>query len=94
VYGNTSGTNTGASSDIKSARYYMRSALNEYAMGEKFYAPWTDEEIENRMREEYRRTCDMVREHREVLDALTDRLLQQKSMDQTQLEEFFTEVGI
>jgi hypothetical protein len=36
----------------------------------------------------------MIRENRKVLDALTDRLVQQKSMDQTQLEEFFASMDI
>ena len=46
------------------------------------------------MREQYQRTAQMIREHRHVLDALTDRLTTQKSMDQLQLEEFFAEAKI
>ena len=94
VYGDTAGNNTGASSDIKQARYFMKASLNEYAMGDKLYARWTPDEIEAEMKEQYQRTCQMIRENRTVLDALTDRLVQTKSMDQTQLEAFFRESGI
>ena len=94
VYGEVSGNNTGASSDIRQARYFMKSSLNDYAMGEKLYARWSQEEIEQKMREQYQRTAQMIREHRHVLDALTDRLTTQKSMDQLQLEEFFAEAKI
>ena len=94
VYGETAGNNTGASSDIRQARYFMKASLNDYAMGEKLYARWTQEEIEEQMRQQYRRTQEMIHDYRTALDALTDRLVQQKSMDQTQLEEFFRTVGI
>ena len=94
VYGETTGNNTGASSDIRHARYYMKISLNDYAMGDKLYARWTQDEIEALMQQQFRRTCTMLREHRAVLDALTDRLAAQKSMDQTQLEEFFTSMNI
>ena len=94
VYGETAGNNTGASSDIRQARYFMKTSLNDYAMGEKLYAEWTQEEIEVQMRKQYEQTCEMIRTHRTVLDALTDCLVQQKSMDQTQLEAFFASVGI
>jgi ATP-dependent Zn protease len=94
VYGDIAGNNTGASSDIRQARYFMKSSLNDYAMGEKLYARWTQEEIEQQMQSQYQRTCQMIRENRKVLDALTDRLVQQKSMDQTQLEEFFASMDI
>ncbi len=94
VYGDTAGTNTGASADIKQARYFMKLCLNEYAMGDKLYARWTQDEIEQQMKKEYNRTCEMIRDNRAVLDALTDKLVQHKSMDQTQLEDFFTSMNI
>lgn len=94
VYGDTEGTNTGASSDIRMARYYMKTSLNDYAMGDKLYARWTQEEIEQQMKTQYQRTCQMIKDNRTVLDALTDRLTQQKSMDRTQLEEFFASMNI
>ena len=31
VYGDIAGNNTGASSDIRQARYFMKSSLNDYA---------------------------------------------------------------
>lgn len=94
VYGDTAGTNTGASSDIQHARYYMKMCLNEYAMGEKLYARWTQDELEKRMQEEYARTQDMIQKNRAVLEALTDNLMKHKSMDQTQLEEFFASMNV
>jgi len=94
VYGDTAGTNTGASSDIRQARFYMKSSLNDYAMGEKLYARWTQDEIEQQMQQQYQRTCRMIRENRNVLDALTDRLVADKSIDQTQLEKFFASMNI
>ncbi len=94
VYGETAGTNTGASSDIRMARYYMKTSLDDYAMGEKLYANWTQEEIEQQMKAEYERTRHMIRENRETLDALTDLLTKQKSLDQTQLEAFFSSRSI
>ena len=94
VYGEVAGNNTGASSDLRQARYFMKTSLNDYAMGEKLYARWTQEEIEQQMQKQYQRTREMIREHRTVLDALTDRLVQHKSMDQTQLEAFFKEMNI
>lgn len=94
VYGETAGTNTGASSDIRQARYFMKTSLNDYAMGDKLYARWTQEEIEEQMRQQYERTRSMIRQNRRILDSLTERLVQRKSMDQTQLEEFFDAMGI
>ncbi len=94
VYGEEAGNNTGASSDIRQARYFMKTSLNEYAMGEKLYARWTQDEIEEQMQREYQRTRQLIQENRAVLDALTDCLVQHKSMDQTQLEEFFTNMNI
>ena len=73
---------------------FMKISLNEYAMGEKLYARWTQEEIEQQMKLQYQRTRQMIQDHRDVLDALTDRLVQQKSMDQLQLEEFFTSMKV
>lgn len=94
VYGDIAGNNTGASSDLRQARYYMKVSLNDYAMGDKLYARWTQQEIEGLMQQQYQRTITMIRENRRVLDALTDHLVQHKSMDQTQLEEFFGTMGI
>ena len=94
VYGETAGNNTGASSDLRQARYFMKISLNDYAMGEKLYARWSQEEIEQQMQKQYQRTREMIRENRAALDALTDRLVQHKSMDQTQLEAFFKEMNI
>lgn len=94
VYGEAAGNNTGASSDIKQARYFMKSSLNEFAMGDKLYAQWKPSEIEELMHAQYARTREMLRQNRQVLDALTDELVRSKSMDQTQLEAFFAQMHI
>ena len=94
VYGDVAGNNTGASSDLRQARYYMKVSLNDYAMGDKLYARWTQDEIEQQMQQQYQRTFQMIRDNRATLDALTELLVQQKSIDQTQLEAFFKSVNI
>jgi nitroreductase len=58
------------------------------------YFNFPPEEIEQQMQKQYQRTREMIRENRAALDALTDRLVQHKSMDQTQLEAFFKEMNI
>ncbi len=94
VYGEEAGTNTGASSDIKNARYFIRACLNDFAMGENLYAQRGLTEPEALMRAQYERTQKMIREHRETLDRLTDLLAQKKSLDQNQMEAFFAAEGI
>lgn len=94
VYGQEAGNNTGASSDIKHARYFMKISLNDYAMGDKLYARWTPEQIEELMQQQYQRACQMIRDNRAALEKLTDLLTQRKSLDQTQLEAFFVEENI
>ena len=91
VYGEEAGTNTGASSDIKHARYYMKISLNDFAMGDKLYARWSQEQIEELMQQQYARTFQMLRDNRQTLEKLTDLLVQRKSLDQAQLEAFFAE---
>ena len=82
VYGADAGLNTGASSDIKHARYLVKTALNEYAMGEKLFTAGTDEECEALMQEQFIRTKELLHTHRAALDALTDLLT-------SELERFF-----
>ena len=94
VYGDNKGVNTGASSDIKMARYYLKASVNDYAMGEKLYAPWKPAEIEELMKQQYARTEEMLKTHRDTLLRLTDLLAQKKSLDQTQMEEFFSAENI
>lgn len=94
VYGDVEGNNTGASSDIRMARYVMKVSLNDYAMGDKLYARWTSDEIEQQLRQQYDRTRHMIQQNRAVLDALTECLVQEKCMDQARLEAFFTSMNI
>ena len=89
LYGDKAGNNTGASSDIRMARYYLKSSVNDYAMGEKLYAEWKPEEIEELMQQQYARTEAMLQQHRQILEKLTDLLVAKKSLDQSQMEEFF-----
>jgi len=88
-YGEEAGNNTGASSDIRMARYYLKASVNDYAMGDKLYAEWKPEEIEKLMQEQYARTQAMLQEHRDTLERLTDLLTAKKSLDQAQMEAFF-----
>ena len=94
IYGQEAGTNTGASSDIRMARYYLKASVNDYAMGKKLYAEWKPEEIEALMQEQYARTEAMLEKHKEALLRLTDLLTEKKSLDQTQMEAFFTAENI
>ncbi len=89
LYGSSEGINTGASSDIQKARYYIRASLGDFAMGDKLLGRWKPEEAEALMQAQYTRTREMLREHRATLEKLTDLLAQKKSLDQNQMEEFF-----
>jgi len=89
VYGASAGTNTGASSDIQKAKYYVRASLDDFAMGEKFFPRRKSDEAEELMRKQYERTQQMIREHRGTLDRLTDLLVTHKSLDRSRMEEFF-----
>ncbi len=94
LYGEGAGTNTGASSDIQKARYYIKACLGDFAMGEKLFAHWKPEEGEAIMREQYDRTKAMISQHRETLIRLTDLLTEKKSLNKNQMEEFFASEGI
>ncbi|MBR3299612.1 MAG: AAA family ATPase [Clostridia bacterium] len=89
VFGKDAGMNTGAISDIKHARYYIKTALDEYAMGDKLYGRSRVAECEELIRLQYERTETLIAEHRDVLEKLTDLLVANKSLDQLQLEQFF-----
>ena len=91
VYGRDAGLNTGASSDLQNARYVVKTALNEYAMGSKLYTEGTDEDCESLMQEQFKKTSEILRGHRAVLDALTDLLAEKKSLNQAELERFFAD---
>ena len=90
VYGKAAGTNTGASSDIAKARYIIRAALDDYAMGDHLFTKWKASEAEELMQKQYDRTREMIASNRQALDDLTDLLTAKKSLDNTQLESFFT----
>ena len=90
LYGASKGTNTGASSDIKKARYYVRASLDDFAMGDKLLGRCKAEEAEALIQAQYARTRDMLRQHRTTLEKLTDLLAEKKSLDQNEMEAFFT----
>ena len=94
LYGDTKGVNTGASSDIEHARYFIRASLDDFAMGERLFARWTAKEAEELIQHQYERTQKMIREHRDTLERLTDLLAEKKSLDQTRMEEFFSSENI
>ncbi len=93
-YGESLGMNTGASSDIKYARYLIRVSLDDYAMGEKLFAHWKSADAEVLMQAQYDRTRDMIKEHKETLIRLADLLVQEKCLDSRQMEDFFTQENI
>lgn len=93
-YGESLGVNTGASSDIKHARYYIRVSLDDYAMGEKLFARWNALDAEALMQKQYERTAVMIREHKDALIRLTDLLAKEKCLDSRQMEDFFTSENI
>ena len=94
LYGEKAGINTGASSDIEHARYYVRACLGNYAMGNKLYSKFTPEEAEELMKAQYERTEKMLALHRDALEHLTDLLAEKKSLDQTAMEKFFAAEGV
>ena len=92
VYGKEEGMNSGASQDIKTAREYIRRALDDYAMGDKLYISdvkdYTDE-AEKLMKAQFDRAVKLLTEYRAVLDGLTDLLVAERNLDKTKLQEFF-----
>ena len=95
VYGNTLGTNTGASSDIRKAKYYVKSCLKEFAMGDHIFQDEEDNtEAEKLIQAQYVRAQQLMQSHRQILEQLTDLLVTSKSLDQTQLDAFFTQHNI
>lgn len=89
VYGKEAGNNTGASSDIESARNTLTAALKNYAMGEKLYEEITPEECEEIMQNQFKRATELLKENRAVLDELVELLIAEKSVDKTTLDSFF-----
>ena len=94
IYGEEVGLNIGATSDIQHARGLIKSSLDDYAMGENLYRKSRELVCEKLLREQYERTEQMIREHRNVLVELASYLCEQKSLDQQQLEEFFKKHSI
>ncbi|MBQ3264733.1 MAG: AAA family ATPase [Ruminococcus sp.] len=94
IYGEDVGLNIGASSDIERARSLVQSSLDDFAMGENLYRKSRDTVCEKLLREQYERTQQMIREHRNVLLELAEYLYEQKSLDQPQLEAFFQKHSI
>lgn len=94
VYGDSLGINTGASSDIQKARYYIKASLDDFAMGDKLYITSDENEGEKLMKEQYERTKKMISEHRNALEKLTDLLVSKKSLDKNEMEKFFAEENI
>ena len=94
-YGGSKGLNTGASSDINKARYFVCAALKEYAMGKNIFEnDENDAEAEKLIQAQYARTKELIHSHRNVLEALTDLLAKEKSLDRGQLEDFFRKYNL
>lgn len=91
VYGDELGVNTGATSDIKHARYLIKTALKDYAMGKNLFSDFPDAEAESLMQDQMTRARKLLAANRPVLDKLAHLLAQEKSLDQNRLEEFFNQ---
>ncbi len=94
LFGASKGINSGAGADIRLARYYVKTCLEDYGMGKRLYSGFDAEEGEALMRKQLERTEAMIKEHREILLKLTDLLVSKKSLDQPQLDKFFKNEGI
>lgn len=94
VYGKESGMNTGVAADIQNARTRIERILYNYAMGSRLYAKPTSRECEELLQQQWNLTIEELNKHRDILDALTDLLFKNKSLDKTELEKFFAEQGI
>ena len=94
VYGRTAGLNTGASGDLANARYLVKLALRDFAMGDKLFAAVKPEECEALLQQQYQKTATLISEHRAILEALTDLLTKEKSLDKSTLKTFFTAHGV
>lgn len=88
VYGD-SGINTGASSDLEHARFYIELYFRDFAMGDNLYAKTDDENLEKAMKAEYENTLRLIRANIDTLNELTDALVEEKCMDEKRLSEFF-----
>lgn len=91
VYGADAGLNTGASGDLSHARYLVKTAFNDYAMGEKLFTDSTDDDCEKLMREQFEHTVELLSENVDVLNELTDLLVEKKSLNRAELERFFAD---
>ena len=91
IYGDKKGYNTGASSDIRQAKNIVTYALKDLGMGSRFFITRFYDEAEAVIHEQFDRAVKIIEEHREILLKLTDLLLANKSLDQTQLDAFFDE---
>ena len=91
VYGEISGTNTGASQDLIQARNVVNACINDYAMGDELYKPHVRAAGEKLMTEQFERAKEYIRDHRSVLDELVDLLVKKKCLDQREIDEFLGE---
>lgn len=89
IYGEASGINSGASSDIEHARSWIKTAVEKYAMGEKLMSS-NEEEQENMLRAQYEKTAELIASHRDTLLELTDLLVSEMKLNAAQLKDFFT----
>ena len=94
VYGEEAGVNTGAASDLEKARMIIRASLNEFGMGEKLFSKSGAADCEALMQQLFAKTRELLEKHRDVLDKLADLLVRKKSLDKTELEEFFEENAV
>ena len=76
------------------SRNIIKYAVEDLAMGKYFYKKYTEDEMEDLLREQYERTVALIEEHKEVIKQLAEKLVAEKNLDKPQLEKFFSEHGI
>ena len=69
----------------------VQERLKDLGMGSRFFITRFYDEAEAVIHEQFDRAVKIIEEHREILLKLTDLLLANKSLDQTQLDAFFDE---
>ena len=89
VYGEIAGINTGASSDLKKARYLVQACFTEYGMGATYFKRNYAEQGEALMQEQFERARSIVSRNRQALDELVDILVKEKSLDKEAIDAFF-----
>ena len=91
ICGETSGINTGASSDLKKARYLVKACLEDYGMGSTLFKESDKDQGEALMQDQLRRARRIVAGSRAAMDKLVELLIREKSLNKEAIDAFFRE---